>query len=97
MTDVDLLVSWHADPEVARYWEWETFTQTFTQEEMRERLTSGDVDSQIVEIDGEPVGYLQAWCEEGTRDEGGLTCSSSRSPGGEEPDLTRLGRSLVRF
>jgi len=54
--DVDRLVAWHADPDVARYWDGETFTH----EEMEERLGRGDVDSWIVETaDGEPVGYLQ--------------------------------------
>jgi aminoglycoside 6'-N-acetyltransferase len=53
---VDRLVAWHADPEVGRYWDWETFTHA----EVRERLDRTDVDSWIVETrDGEPVGYLQ--------------------------------------
>ena len=54
--DVDRLVAWHADPEVARYWD----DETFTHDEMRERLERGEVDSWIVETsDGEPIGYLQ--------------------------------------
>jgi aminoglycoside 6'-N-acetyltransferase len=53
--DVDRLVEWHADPEVGRYWDWETFTP----DEMRERLAREDVDAWIVEADGEPIGYLQ--------------------------------------
>jgi aminoglycoside 6'-N-acetyltransferase len=53
--DVDRLVTWHADPEVARYWDGETFTRA----EMEERLTRPDVDAWIVEEHGEPVGYLQ--------------------------------------
>jgi len=55
--DVDLLVAWHADPEVARYWD----DEAFTPDEMRERLGRDGVDSFIVEAEGEPVGYLQAW------------------------------------
>jgi RimJ/RimL family protein N-acetyltransferase len=51
------LVSWHADPEVARYWDGETFTV----DEMRKRLDRPDVDAYIVETAGRPVGYLQAW------------------------------------
>ncbi len=58
-TDADLLVEWHADPEVSRYWDGETFTR----EEMLQRLQRPDVDGFIVEADGEPVGYLQAWRE----------------------------------
>jgi aminoglycoside 6'-N-acetyltransferase len=53
--DVDRLVAWHADPEVARYWDDETFTRA----EMEERLAREDVEAWIVEASGEPVGYLQ--------------------------------------
>ena len=53
--DVDRLVAWHADPEVSRYWDDETFTPP----EMEARLARPDVDAWIVEADGEPVGYLQ--------------------------------------
>jgi aminoglycoside 6'-N-acetyltransferase len=57
--DADLLVEWHADPDVSRYWDGETFTR----DEMLERLRRPDVDGFIVEAGGEPVGYLQAWRE----------------------------------
>ena len=57
--DVELLVAWHADPEVARYWD----GKTYTAEEMRSRLARPDVDAYIVEAEGRPVGYLQAWRE----------------------------------
>jgi aminoglycoside 6'-N-acetyltransferase len=53
--DVDRLVAWHADPEVARYWDGETFTRA----EMDERLAREDVEAWIVEERSEPVGYLQ--------------------------------------
>jgi aminoglycoside 6'-N-acetyltransferase len=53
--DVDRLVAWHADPEVSRYWDGETFTRA----EMEERLARGDVEAWIVEEGSEPVGYLQ--------------------------------------
>jgi aminoglycoside 6'-N-acetyltransferase len=53
--DVDRLVAWHADPEVSRYWDDETFTRA----EMEERLARNDVEARIVEEGGEPVGYLQ--------------------------------------
>ncbi|TMK70481.1 MAG: acetyltransferase [Actinobacteria bacterium] len=55
--DVDMLVAWHADPEVARFWDGETFTR----EEMRERLARREVDPYVVERDGAPIGYVQAW------------------------------------
>jgi len=53
--DVDRLVSWHADPEVSRYWDNETFTHA----EMEERLAREDVEAWIVEEEREPIGYLQ--------------------------------------
>jgi aminoglycoside 6'-N-acetyltransferase len=55
--DADLLVGWHADPRVARFWDGETYTR----EEILDRLQRREVDPFIVEADGEPVGYLQAW------------------------------------
>lgn len=58
--DVERLVAWHADPEVARYWDGETFTS----DEMRRRLERDDVDSWIVEADGEGVGYMQSWWQD---------------------------------
>ncbi len=59
--DVELLVAWHADPEIARYWDGETFTG----EQIQHRLERKTVDMWIVEEDGEPVGYLQSWWETG--------------------------------
>ena len=57
--DVDRLVAWHADPEVSRYWDGETFTRA----EMEERLARADVEAWIVEEAGDPVGYLQVHSE----------------------------------
>ena len=57
--DVDRLVVWHADPEVAHYWDGETFTPA----EMQDRLAREDVEAWIVEEAGEPVGYLQVHSE----------------------------------
>jgi aminoglycoside 6'-N-acetyltransferase len=53
--DVDRLVAWHADPDVSRYWDEETFTA----DELRDRLARPDVEPWIVEVDGEPIGFLQ--------------------------------------
>lgn len=55
--DAALLAAWYADPEVARFWDWKTYTR----DQIVERLLRPDVDAYIVEADGEPVGYLQAW------------------------------------
>ena len=66
--DVDLLVAWHADPETSRYWD----DETFTREQMLERLHREPVDAWIVESDGKPVGYLQSWWEAQGPRRGGL-------------------------
>jgi aminoglycoside 6'-N-acetyltransferase len=58
--DADLLVAWHLDPEVSRYWD----DETFTRDEMLERLSRSDVEAWIVEANGEAVGYLQSWSDE---------------------------------
>ena len=55
--DADLLVEWYADPGVSGYWDGETFTR----EEMLRRLRRPDVEAFIIETDGRPIGYLQAW------------------------------------
>jgi aminoglycoside 6'-N-acetyltransferase len=57
--DADLLVEWHADPDVSRYWD----DRTFTREEMLERLSRADVEAFVVEAGARSVGYLQVWRE----------------------------------
>jgi aminoglycoside 6'-N-acetyltransferase len=89
--DVERLVAWHADPEVSRYWDGETFTL----DEMRGRLARPDVDAFIVEADGRPVGYLQAWRE---GDAGGLDMfliSGARGRG-YGPDAARTLANALR-
>lgn len=58
--DADLLVEWHADPEVARFWDWETYTRA----EIEERLARTDVRSFIIEESGAGVGFIQAWTDD---------------------------------
>ena len=67
-TDADRLSVWHGDPDVSRYWDGETFTV----QEIRERLARPGVDGWIVEAGGEPVGYLQSWWDDETPRRGGL-------------------------
>jgi aminoglycoside 6'-N-acetyltransferase len=55
--DADLLVAWHDDPEVARYWDEERFTR----DQMLARLRRHDVDAYIVEAGGDAIGYVQVW------------------------------------
>jgi aminoglycoside 6'-N-acetyltransferase len=66
--DADLLVAWHADPDVSRSWD----DETFTRDEMLERLRRPGVDAYIVEAGGAPVGFIQAWWDEGAPRRGGI-------------------------
>ena len=66
--DADLLVAWYADPDVSRYWD----DETFTRDQVLELLRRPEVDSYIVEADGEPVGLIEAWWEEGEPRRGGI-------------------------
>ncbi len=68
LDDAPTLVAWHADPDVARFWDGETFTL----EEMRERLGRDDVDAWIIEEGGNAIGYLQSWREGDAPLRGGL-------------------------
>ena len=90
--DVEMLVEWHADPDVAHYWD----DETFTREEMLARIHRPDVDAFVVEADGEPIGYLQAWRED---DRCGLDMFLIPSARGRGlgPDAARaLAEHLVR-
>jgi len=61
--DAELLTTWHADPDVSRFWD----DETFTRDEMVARLRRAEVESFIVEADGLAVGYVQVWEEDGER------------------------------
>jgi aminoglycoside 6'-N-acetyltransferase len=83
--DAPLLTAWHADPEVSRYWD----DETFTVDEVRERLARADVDAWIVEADGEPVGYLQSWRAGATGGLDGFLVPAARGRG-LMPDAARV-------
>ena len=57
--DVELLLAWHADPDVSRFWD----DETFTRESMLARLARPDVTPYLVLADGPPIGYLQVWSD----------------------------------
>ena len=46
--DAEMLVRWHLDPDVMRFWD----GRTFSDDEMAARLTRPHVDAYIVEADG---------------------------------------------
>jgi aminoglycoside 6'-N-acetyltransferase len=92
--DVDLLVAWHADPEVSRYWG----DDTYTREEMLGRLRRPRVDPWIVEAEGQPVGFVQSWWEDDEPLRGGLDMFLVPSARGRGlgPDAARaLAQSLL--
>jgi aminoglycoside 6'-N-acetyltransferase len=66
--DAPLLVAWHADPEVRRFWD----DEVYTLETMLAELHEPDLEPWIVEAEGEPVGYLQCWWRPGEPRRGGL-------------------------
>jgi RimJ/RimL family protein N-acetyltransferase len=66
--DVDLLVGWHADPEIARYWD----DEAYTRDQIVERIHREAVNAYVIEDDGNPVGYLQAWWEADPPKRGGI-------------------------
>jgi aminoglycoside 6'-N-acetyltransferase len=85
--DADLLVAWHADPDIAAYWD----DETYTKEQMLERLQRSDVDPYIIEHDGQPIGYLQAWYVETDPGVAGLDMFLTPSARGQGfgPDAAR--------
>ena len=89
--DVDLLVSWHADPEIARYWD----DKVYSRDQIVARLERPHVDAYIVEEGGEPIGYMQAWFGE-TPDVGGLDMFLTPSARGRGLG-PEAGRTLATF
>ena len=89
--DVELLVAWHADPEVARFWD----DETYTPEEMEARLTRADVEAFVVEEAGTPVGYIEAWTDDGRSGGVDMFLSPDARGRGLGPDAARaLARQL---
>lgn len=90
--DVELLVRWHSDPDVARYWD----GKTYTLEEMRGRLSRTDVDAYVIEVEGRPVGYLQAWLEEDGSGGLDMFLAPSERGRGYGPDAARALAAELR-
>ncbi len=68
--DLDLLAEWFAHPEVYRHWGGSPLSRETVAEQYVGGRSPG-VEAMIVEADGEPVGYIQYWRQEGAP-EGGI-------------------------
>jgi aminoglycoside 6'-N-acetyltransferase len=91
--DADLLARWHAHPDISRFWD----GKTYSPEQMLVRLARPDVHAYIVEVNGEPIGYLQAWFGEAD-DVGGLDMfliPSARGQGLGPDAASTLARYLL--
>jgi aminoglycoside 6'-N-acetyltransferase len=60
--DLDLLASWFADPQFVTWWG----GKPKTEEEVRREYLAYDParKAYVVEVDDEPIGYIQAWSDE---------------------------------
>src|SRR5260221_9050601 len=92
--DVQMLVAWHLDPEVSRFWG----DETPSAEEVRADLADPTVDLWLIEADGAPVGFVQSWREEEGPQRGGIDgfLFPDARGRGLMPDAARaLARSLL--
>ena len=62
--DLDLLAGWFGDPEFVVWWGGEPLTRDVVAHKYVGRRAPG-VESYVVEQRGEPVGYIQAWTDDG--------------------------------
>jgi len=62
--DLDLLAGWFADAEFVRWWGGEPLTRDVVAHKYLGGRAPG-VESFVVEEDGEPIGYVQAWTDDG--------------------------------
>ena len=87
-----MLVAWHEDPDVARFWD----DETFTRDETLQRLARPDVEAFVVEADGEPIGYLQAWTDDGASGGIDMFLVPSARGRGLGPDAARAVAAHLR-
>jgi len=68
-SDLDLLAGWFADPEFVVWWGGVPLSRETVAEKYVGRRAPG-VESYLVEDEGEPIGYIQAWTDDGGRSGG---------------------------
>ena len=94
--DLDLLAGWFGDPEFVTWWGGKPLTRDVVAEKYVGRRAP-DVESYVVERRGEPVGYIQAWTDDGGHSGGiDLALVPSAQGRGLGPDAGRaLAEHLV--
>ncbi len=96
--DLDLLAGWFGDPQFVVWWGGEPLPREIVSDKYTGRRAPG-VESYIVEEHGQPVGYIQAWTDDGGRGGGGgvdLALVPSAQGRGLGPDAGRaLAEHLV--
>ncbi len=95
--DLDLLAGWFADPEFVRWWGGAPLTRDVVAHKYVGRRAPA-VESYVVEEHGEPVGYVQAWTDDGGRSGGiDLVLVPAAQGRGLGPDAGRaLAEQLAR-
>jgi aminoglycoside 6'-N-acetyltransferase len=94
--DLDLLAGWFADVEFVRWWGGEPLTRDVVAHKYLGGRVPG-VESYVVEEDGAPVGYVQAWTDDGGKSGGiDLVLEPAARGRGLGPDAGRaLAEHLV--
>ena len=62
--DLDLLAGWFGDPEFVVWWRGVPLSRETVSEKYIGRRAPA-VESYVVELEGEPIGYIQAWTDDG--------------------------------
>jgi aminoglycoside 6'-N-acetyltransferase len=95
-SDLDLLAGWFADPAFVAWWGGAPLARSVVAEKYVGRRAPA-VESYIVEEDGHPIGYIQAWTDDGGRSGGiDLVLVPERQGYGLGPDAGRaLAEELV--
>lgn len=90
--DLDLLAGWFADPAFVEWWGGRPLPRAEVAEKYAGRRAPG-VESYVVETGGEPIGYIQAWTDDGGASGGlDMVLVPARQGQGLGPDA---GRALA--
>jgi aminoglycoside 6'-N-acetyltransferase len=95
-SDLDLLADWFADPAFVEWWGGTPLPRHVVAEKYVGRRAPA-VESYIVQVDGDDIGYIQAWTDDGGRSGGiDMALVPERQGLGLGPDAARaLAEALV--